>query len=72
MDARENNAAESALDMCECEHSPGEVCADASDIRCACGSLIARKVPRGYELKCRRCKRTLLLVRAAAVLQAVK
>ncbi len=34
---------------------PDDGCAD---VRCACGSLIARLVPGGVELKCRRCKRT--------------
>jgi hypothetical protein len=31
------------------------------DRRCGCGSLLARRVPAGIELKCHRCKRTLLL-----------
>jgi len=31
------------------------------DCRCACGSLVARLVDGGVELKCRRCKRTLLV-----------
>ena len=31
------------------------------DCRCTCGSLLARLVPDGVELKCRRCKRTVLL-----------
>jgi hypothetical protein len=30
-------------------------------LRCACGSLIARFVAGQIELKCRRCKRTLLV-----------
>jgi len=33
----------------------------AADCRCVCGSLIARLVPEGVELKCRRCKRTLVV-----------
>ena len=32
-----------------------------TDCRCLCGSLIARRVDRGVELKCRRCKRVLLV-----------
>jgi phage FluMu protein Com len=42
-------------------------CSDAdpaqpdSDCRCLCGSLLARVVDGGVELKCRRCKRTLLV-----------
>jgi len=30
-------------------------------LRCACGSLLARQVPGGIELKCRRCKRTVVV-----------
>ena len=33
----------------------------ARDCRCVCGSLVARVVEDGVELKCRRCKRTLLV-----------
>jgi phage FluMu protein Com len=29
--------------------------------RCACGSLLARITPQGVELKCRRCKRLVLV-----------
>jgi hypothetical protein len=32
-----------------------------ADCRCVCGSLVARMVPGGVELKCRRCKRTLIV-----------
>jgi hypothetical protein len=35
-----------------------EACAD---LRCGCGSLLARRVAGGVELKCRRCKRTLVV-----------
>lgn len=31
------------------------------DFRCACGSLLARVVADGVELKCRRCKRTVVI-----------
>ncbi len=31
------------------------------DCRCLCGSLLARLCRDGVELKCRRCKRTLLV-----------
>ena len=34
---------------------------DSSECRCVCGSLVARRVPDGVELKCRRCKRTFVL-----------
>ena len=32
-----------------------------TDLRCGCGSLLARRVQGGVELKCRRCKRTVVL-----------
>jgi phage FluMu protein Com len=35
--------------------------ASAGDCRCLCGSLLARWTEGGVELKCRRCKRTLLV-----------
>jgi hypothetical protein len=35
--------------------------AGGGDCRCLCGSLVARLVDDGVELKCRRCKRTLLV-----------
>jgi hypothetical protein len=39
----------------------GEPGADCSGLRCACGSLLARYVPGGVELTCRRCKRTVIV-----------
>ncbi len=33
----------------------------AQELRCACGSLLARLVAGGVELKCRRCKRAVVL-----------
>jgi phage FluMu protein Com len=33
----------------------------STDARCACGSLLARVTPRGIELKCRRCKRIVVI-----------
>ncbi|NBD08114.1 MULTISPECIES: hypothetical protein [Corallococcus] len=30
----------------------------SEELRCMCGSLLARLVPGGVELKCRRCHRT--------------
>ena len=32
-----------------------------AELRCDCGSLLARRVEGGVELKCRRCKRTVVL-----------
>jgi hypothetical protein len=34
---------------------------EATEVRCDCGSLLARRVEKGVELKCRRCKRTVVL-----------
>lgn len=33
----------------------------AQAFRCHCGSLLARLVPEGVELKCRRCKRQVVI-----------
>lgn len=33
-----------------------------ADVRCHCGSLGARVIGSGIELKCRRCKRVLVVV----------
>jgi hypothetical protein len=33
----------------------------AADLRCTCGSLMARQTTTGIELKCRRCKRIVVL-----------
>lgn len=30
-------------------------------LRCLCGSLLARRIPGGVELKCRRCRRTVIV-----------
>ncbi|WP_437873237.1 hypothetical protein [Sorangium sp. So ce363] len=35
-------------------------------MRCGCGSLLARYVPGGVELKCRRCKRVVVVPVPAA------
>jgi hypothetical protein len=32
-----------------------------TSLRCGCGSLLARVVPDGVELKCRRCKRQVIV-----------
>lgn len=34
---------------------------DKHSLRCHCGSLLARLVEGGVELKCRRCKRTFVV-----------
>ncbi len=35
--------------------------ATGQDVRCGCGNLLARLVPGGVELKCRRCKRAVVV-----------
>lgn len=35
---------------------PAAACCAPGDLRCGCGSLLARVVGREVELKCRRCK----------------
>ncbi len=35
--------------------------ADAQESRCRCGNLLARLRPEGVELKCRRCKRVIVI-----------
>jgi len=39
---------------------PSRECAEV-DCRCLCGNLLARVMERAVELKCRRCKRTLIV-----------
>jgi phage FluMu protein Com len=36
-------------------------CSDR-EVRCGCGSLVARRTAGGIEIKCRRCKRIVLVV----------
>lgn len=40
---------------------PSRGSAPDGDCRCACGSLVARILAEGVQLKCRRCKRTLVV-----------
>jgi phage FluMu protein Com len=35
--------------------------AHAEQCRCECGSLLAKVVPEGIEVKCRRCKRIVVI-----------
>ena len=39
------------------EASRSVAAARSADVRCSCGSLLARKIGDRLELKCRRCKR---------------
>jgi hypothetical protein len=54
---RPEQASPSAVGDCE---ECGAGIADR-DVRCPCGSLVARYVADGIELKCRRCKRTIVV-----------
>jgi hypothetical protein len=40
---------------------PAEPCAAGEEARCLCGGLVARLVDGGVELKCRRCRRILVV-----------
>lgn len=40
---------------------PAVTAKDNGSLRCCCGSLLARLVPDGVELKCRRCKRQIVV-----------
>jgi hypothetical protein len=39
---------------------------DDCDLRCLCGALLARMVEGGVEIKCRRCKRVVIVPLTAA------
>lgn len=39
------------------EGEPAAPCCQGDELRCGCGSLLARRVGASVELKCRRCKR---------------
>ncbi|WP_437786407.1 hypothetical protein [Sorangium sp. So ce1097] len=49
-----------------CDHCGVAGRADSDAMRCDCGSLLARHVAGGIELKCRRCKRVVVIPIAAA------
>ncbi|MCA9552377.1 MAG: hypothetical protein KC933_20245 [Myxococcales bacterium] len=42
---------------CTAKVSEGDPDTGRQDVRCCCGSLLAKLVEGGVELKCRRCKR---------------
>jgi DNA-directed RNA polymerase subunit RPC12/RpoP len=44
----------------------GRASVEAEALRCRCGSLVARVIAGGVELKCRRCRRRLLVKLGAA------
>ena len=41
--------------------SPGNQLALPEQCRCECGNLLAKMAPDGIEVKCRRCKRIVLI-----------
>lgn len=45
----------------QCTSPEAEPVAADDSLRCQCGALLARWVAAGLELKCRRCKRTMLV-----------
>jgi hypothetical protein len=45
-----------SLDGIRFADQPAPACCTPGDLRCGCGSLLARVVGREVELKCRRCK----------------
>ena len=43
------------------DREPASAAKDNTSLRCCCGSLLARLVNDGVELKCRRCKRQVVI-----------
>jgi phage FluMu protein Com len=43
------------------QDTPGREHRGIKPFRCLCGSMLARLVPGGVELKCRRCKRQVVV-----------
>ncbi len=43
------------------QDKPGHDHPGIKPFRCLCGSMLARLVPEGVELKCRRCKRQIIV-----------
>ncbi len=43
------------------DETPATVVKDNESLRCCCGSLLARVISGGVEVKCRRCKRRVLI-----------
>ena len=42
-------------------NKPDKTAKNETSLRCCCGSLLARLVAQGVELKCRRCKRQVIV-----------
>ena len=51
---------------------PKKPIGEAQAIRCPCGRLLARRVPGGVELKCRRCRRLILVIAVEATDEVAK
>ncbi|WP_437760446.1 hypothetical protein [Sorangium sp. So ce1389] len=49
-----------------CEHCGVAGHAESEALRCDCGSMLARHVAGGIELKCRRCKRVVIVPLSSA------
>jgi hypothetical protein len=43
------------------QEQPTTATRNGAALRCHCGSLLARLVPEGVEIKCRRCKRRVII-----------
>ena len=57
--SRENRSPPRSDSDVACDHE--EAGSTDAPLRCACGSMLARYVSGGVELKCRRCKRTMIV-----------
>ena len=58
----DDEAASPAVGSCRCQHCGSDAeLKDDGALRCACGSLLARYFGKKLELKCRRCKRTVMV-----------
>ena len=42
--------------------SQNQTQSDDRDVRCLCGQLIARRTDNGVEIKCKRCRRVILIL----------
>jgi hypothetical protein len=63
---------EAILNQRQVKDQPPKVESAAKPFRCHCGSLLARLVPEGVELKCRRCKRRIVVHLVGADFQQPK
>lgn len=48
--------------MAECRSQEGRTkTGERREVRCECGNLVAKLMPSGLQLKCRRCKRLAII-----------